>query len=187
MFRESQIMSQLCQLLLLWPIKSYRSSPQTAVLLFSCQFVSNCLWPHELQASLSSTISLSLFKFMSIESVMLSNCLILCCSLLLLPSIFPSIRVFSNKLALCIRWPKCWKFSFGLSPSNEYSGLIFFRMDWFGLIVVQGTPNSLLQHQLESINSSVLSLLYGPTLTPVHDYWKNHSLDCMDLCQQNSV
>ena len=78
---------------------------------------------------------------------MLSSCLILCCSLLLLPSIFPSIRVFSNKLALCIRWPKYWSFSFGLGPSSEYSGLVFFRIDGFDLIVVQGTPNSLIQHQ----------------------------------------
>ena len=83
---------------------------------------------------------------MSIELVLLSNHLILCHSLLLLPSIFPSIRVFSNELALCIRWPKYWSFSFSVSPSNEYSGLVSFRMDWFGLLAVQVTLKSLLQH-----------------------------------------
>ena len=96
--------------------------------------------------SLSFTISQRLFKFMSIESVMPSNHLILCCLLLLLPSIFPSIRVFSNESALSIRWPKCWSFSFSISPSNEYSGLISFRMDWLDLLEVQGTLKSLLQH-----------------------------------------
>ena len=90
---------------------------------------------------------------MSIESMMLSNHLILCCSLLLC-SIFPSIRVFSNESALCIRWPNCWSFSFNISPSNEYSGLIFFRIDWFDLLAVQGTLKSLLQHH--SSKASVL-------------------------------
>ena len=98
------------------------------------------------QASLSFTISWSLPKFMSIESVMPSNHLILCHSLLLLPSIFPSIRVFSNELALYIRWPKYWSLSFSISPSNEYSGLISFRIDWLDFLVVQGTLKSLLQH-----------------------------------------
>ena len=96
------------------------------------------------QASLSITNSWNLLKLMSIELVMPSNHLILCCPLLLLPSIFPSIRVFSNDLALCIRWPKCWSFS--ITPSNEYSGLISFRMDWFDLLAVQETLKSLLQH-----------------------------------------
>ena len=119
---------------------------------------------------------LNLLKLMSSESVMPSNHLLLCRPLLLLPSIFPSIRVFSNELALHIRWPKYWRFS--ISPSNEYSGLIFFTVDWFELLVVQGTLKSLLQHySFESINSSVLSLLEGSTLTSVHDYWKNHSSD----------
>ena len=105
-------------------------------LLFSCSVVSNSLQPHEAhQAFLSFPISQSLLKLVSIESVMSSNYLILCCSLLL-PSIFPNIRVFSNKLALRIRWPKYWSFS--ISPSNEYSGLISFRVDWFDL-AVQGT------------------------------------------------
>ena len=92
------------------------------------------------------TNSLSLFKFMSMESVMPSNHLILCHPRLLLPSIFPSIRVFSNESALHIRWPKHWSFSFSISPSNEYSGLISFRMDWLDLLAVQGTLKSLLQH-----------------------------------------
>ena len=91
-----------------------------------------------------------------------SSHLILCCPLLLLPSIFPSIRVFSNESALCMGWPKYWSFSFSISPSNEYSGLISFRIDWFILLVVQATLKSL-QHQFESINSSALRLLYDPT------------------------
>ena len=97
------------------------------------------------QASLSNTNSWSLLKPMSIESVIPSNHLILCHTLLLLPSIIPSIRVFSNESALCIRWPKYWSFSFSISPSNEYSGLISFRMDWLDLLAVQGTLKSLLQ------------------------------------------
>ena len=99
------------------------------------------------QASFSFTISWSLLKLISIESVMPSNHLILYRSLLLLPSIFPSIRVFSNESALCIRWPKYWSFSFSISPSNHYSGLISFRFDWLDLLAVQGTLKSLLQHQ----------------------------------------
>ena len=117
-------------------------------------------------------ISWSLLKFMSIESVMPSNHLILCHPLSLLPLIFPSIRDFSNESALCIRWP-----SFSISSSNEYSGLIFFRIDWFDLLAVQGTLKSLLQHQFKSISSSVLSFLYTPSLTSIHDYLKNHSFD----------
>ena len=96
--------------------------------------------------SLSFTISQSLLKLVSIESVMPSNHLVLCCPLLLLPSIFPRIRVFSSESALCIRWPKYWNFSFSISLSNEYSGLISFRLDWLDLLAVQGTLKSLLQH-----------------------------------------
>ena len=103
-------------------------------------------WTAARQASLSITISRSLLKLMSFESVMPSNHLIFCHPLLLLPSIFPSIKVFSNESALPIRWPKYWSFSFSIRPSNEYSGLISFRMDWFYLLVVQGTLKSLLQH-----------------------------------------
>ena len=103
-------------------------------------------WTAACQASLSFTISWSLLKLMSIEWVMPSSHLILCPPLLLLPSIFPSIRVFSNELVFWIRWPKYWSFSFSVSPSNEYSGLISFRIDWFDLLAVQGTPKSLPQH-----------------------------------------
>ena len=111
-------------------------------------------WNAACQASLSITNSQSLFKLMSIESVMPSNHLILYCPLLLLPSIFRSIRVFSSESVLCIRWPKYWSFSFNISPSNEYSGLISFRMDWFDLLAVQGTLKSLLQPH--SLKASVL-------------------------------
>ena len=112
-------------------------------------------WTAARQASLSITNSQSLLKLMPIESVMPSNHLILCCPLLLPPSIFPSIRVFSNESALRIRWPKYWSFSFNISPSNEYSGQISFRMDWFDLLAVQGTLKSLLQH-----HSSKASILW---------------------------
>ena len=111
-------------------------------------------WTEARQASLSITNSGSLFKLMSIESVISSNHLILYCPLLLSPSIFPSIRVFSNDSVLCIRWPKYWSFSFSTSPSNKYSGLISFRMDWLGLLAVQGTLKSLLQHH--SSKASIL-------------------------------
>ena len=117
-------------------------------------------WTAVCQTSLSVTISWSLLKLISIELVMPSNHLILCCPLLL-PSIFPSIRVFSNESALCIRCPKYWSFSFNLSPSNEYSGLISFRIDWFDLLAVQGTLKSLPQHH--SLKASILPIsLIGP-------------------------
>ena len=155
--------------------------------LFSCSVVSNP-WTAAGQASLSFTISQSFLKLMSIESVMPANHLILCRPLLLLPSVFPSIRVFSNKLVLCIRWPKYWSFSFSISPSSEYSGLISFRMDWFDLFTVQGALKSLLQHHSSKIiNSLVLSFLYSPTLTSILDHWKNHSFDYTDLCWQSNV
>ena len=111
-------------------------------------------WTAARQASLSITNSQSLFKLMSIESVMPSNHLILCCPLLLPPSIFPSIRALSNESVLQIRWPEYWSFSFSISPFNEYSGLISFRMDWLELLVVQGTLKSLLQHH--SSKASIL-------------------------------
>ena len=119
------------------------------------------------------------------ELVMPSNHLILCRPLLLLPSIFPSIRVFSNESVLCIRWPKYWSFSFSISPSNEYSEVISFRMDWLDRLAVEGILKSSPTPQFKSINSSALSLLYGLTLTSGHDYWKNHSTEYTDLCQQN--
>ena len=120
--------------------------------------------------------SQSLLKLMSIASVMPSNHRILCCSLLFLPSIFLSNKVFSNESVLRIRWPKYWSFSFNISPSNDYSRLISFRIDWIDPLAVQETLKSLLQHHL-SINSSALSFLYSLTLTSIHDYWKNHSFD----------
>ena len=139
------------------------------------------------KASLAFTVSWSLLRFMSIESVMPSNHLMFCWSHLLLPSIFPSIKVFSNESALHIRWPKDWSFSFSISPSNEYSGLISFRIGWFDLLAVQETQELSPAPQVKSINSLSCSLLYGPTLTSIHDYWKNHSFDYMHLCQQSDV
>ena len=111
-------------------------------------------WTAAYQASLSITNPWSLFKLMPIESVMTFNHLILCCPLLLLSSIFPSIRVFSNESVLCFRWPKYWSFSFSISPSNDHSGLVPFRMDWLDLLAVQGTLKSLLQHH--SSKASIL-------------------------------
>ena len=124
-----------------------------------CSVAKLCLtfatqWTASHQVSLSSTVSWSLLKFMSIESVMLSNRLILCHPLLLLPSIFPSIMVFSSESALCIRWSKYCNFSFNISPSSDYSGLISFRIDWFNLLAVQGILKSLLQHY--SLKVSIL-------------------------------
>ena len=107
------------------------------------------------------------------------------CRPLLLPSICPSIRVFSNESALRIRWPKYWSFSFSISPSNEYSGLISFRMDWLDLLAVQGTLKSLLKHKASILRQ--LSLLYGPAVTSTHNYWKNHSFHHMGFCQQSNV
>ena len=101
----------------------------------------------------------------------------LCRPLLLLPPIPPSIRVFSNESPLCMRWPKYWSFSFKISPTNEHPGLISFRMDWLDLLAVQGTLKSSLTPQFKSISSLALSFLYSPTLTSIHDHWKNHSLD----------
>ena len=135
-------------------------------------------WTAAHQASLCLSIFQSLLKLMSIESVMPTNHLILCHPFLLLPSIFPNNRFFSNKSALHIRWPKYWSFTFNISPSNEHPGMISFKMDWLNLLPVQGTLKSLLQyHSSESINSLLLSLFYGPTLKSKHDYWKNHSFD----------
>ena len=146
---------------------------------------------------ISFTISWILLKLISIESAMPSNNFILCHCLLLLPSIFPNIRVFSNESVLHIRWPKYWSFTFSISPSYEYSGLISFRIDCFNLLAVKGTLKSSPAPQFKSINSLVLSLLYGPTLTPVHDYCKNHTLTkwtmyihmdwCKDLLKTSSL
>ena len=136
------------------------------------------LWTAAPQASLSLTNSQSLLKLMSIESVMPSNHLILFLSLLLLPSIFFSIGFFSNDSVLRIRWPKYWTFSFSISPSNEYSVLISFRMNWFGSpCSPRDSQESSPAPQFKSINCSMLSFLYSPTLTSIHDYWKHHSFD----------
>ena len=125
------------------------------------------------QASLSFTrLTRSLLKLMSIESAIPSNHLILCHPLLLPPSIFPSVRVFSSEPVLRIRWSKYWSFSFSITPSNKYSGLISFRIDWLDLLAVQGALKSSPAPQFKSISSLALSFLYGPTLTSMHDYWK---------------
>ena len=134
-------------------------------------------WTAARRASLASTNSLSSLKLMSIALVMPSSRLILCHSLLLL-SIFPSIRIFTNESVLRIRWPKYWSFSFNVSPSNEYSRLVSFRMDWLDLLTIQGTLKSLLQHH--SSKASILQcsdFFNGPTLISIHDYWENHSSD----------
>ena len=120
--------------------------------------------------------------------VMPTNHLILCHPLFLLPSLFPSIRVFSNEFVLHINWPKYWSFSFSISPSKDYSGLISFRIDWLDLLTIQGTLKSLLQHHgPKAINFSALSFIYSPTLTSIHDYWKNHSLRNIQIIQDNLV
>ena len=144
-------------------------------------------WTAAHQVFLSFTISWSFCRLMPIEAVMPSNHLVLCHPLLLLPLIFPSIRVFSNVSACHRRWPKYWSFSISISCSSEYLGLISFRIDWFNLHAVRGTLKSLLQHQFESIYSLVLSLLYGPAVTSVHDYCKNDSLEYMDLCWRSDI
>ena len=146
---------------------------------FSRSVISDSLRPHELQhtSSLSITNSRSPPKPVSTESVMPSSHLVLCRPFLLLPSIFPSIRVFPNESAPHIRWPKYWSFNFSISPSNEHPGLVSFRMDWLDLLAVQGTLESSPTPQFKSINSLALSFLYSPTLTSIRDYWKNHSLD----------
>ena len=144
-------------------------------------------WTAARQASLPITNTQSPPKPMSIESVMPPNHLILCHPVLLLPSIFPRIRVFSNESALHITWPKYWSLSFSISPSNGYPGLISFRIDWFELLAVQGTQESSQAPQFEITNSLALSLLNGPTLTSVRDHWKNHSFDYMDFCWQSDV
>ena len=139
-------------------------------------------WTAASQASLSITNSRSLLKLMCIESVMPSNHLIFCCPLLLLPSIFPSFRVFSNESTLCIRWPQYWSFSFSISPSHEYSGLISFRIDWLVLLAVQGTLRSLPQHH--SSNASILQHSAFFIVQLSHPY---HSFGQTDLCWQSNV
>ena len=139
------------------------------------------LWTAARQASLS-IFSQSLLKLMSIELVMLCNHLILYCPLLFLPSVFPSIRVSSNESVLHITWPKYWSFSFSISSSSEYSGLISFRMEMVGS-PCSPPLKSFPTPQFKSINSSVLSFLCSPTLTSIHDCWKNHSFDGLLLAK----
>ena len=145
-------------------------------------------WTAACQAPLSFTVFWNLLKFMSIESVTLFNHLILCLPLLL-PSIFPNIRVFCNESALHIRWPKYWSFSFSISPSNEYSGLISFWIDWFDLLAVRGTLKSLFQHH--DLKASILrySVFFMAQLSHPHmtTIWKNHSFDYTDICWQSDV
>ena len=149
----------------------------TAVQFSSVQLLSHVWlfvnpWTTAHQAYLSITNSRSFLKLMSIESVRPSKHLIFCHPLLLSPSIFPSIRVFSNESVLHIRWPKYWSFSFNISASNEHPGLISFRIDWVDLLAVQGTLKSLVQ--FKSINSSALSFLYSPTLTSIQEKGKSN-------------
>ena len=144
---------------------------------FSHSVMSDSLRPHGMQHTRPPSLSIinyqSLFKLTSIESVMPSSHLILCHPLLLLPLVPPSIRVFSNESTLHMRWPKYWSFSLSIIPSKEHPGLISFRMDWLDLLAVQGILKSFLQHH----SSKALSFLHSPTLTSIHDHWKNHSLD----------
>ena len=143
-------------------------------------------WTATCQASQSFTISWSLLKLTSIESVMPSNYLILCHSLLLLPSIFPSIRVFSSESVLRLRWPKYWSFS--ISPSNEYSELVSIRIDWFDLLAVKRTLKSPLQHHSSKASILRCSAFFMVQLSQfIHDYWKSHSFDQTDICWQNNV
>ena len=135
-------------------------------------------WIAARQASLSITNSQTSLKLTSIESVMTSSHLILCCPLLLLPPIPLSIRVFTNESTLHMRWPKYWSFSFSIIPSKEIPGLISFRMDWLDLpCSPRDSQESSPTPQFKSINSLALSFLHSPTLTSIHDHWKNHSLD----------
>ena len=166
---------------------NWHNHQSSSVQLFSCVWHLATPWTTACQAPLSITNSRSPLKPMSTESVMPSNNLILCHPLLLLPSIFTSISVFSNESALRIRWPKYWSFSFSISPSNAHPGLISFRMDWLDLLAVQQSLKSLFQHHSSKASTSALSFPYCPTLTSIHDHWKNYSLDYMDFCWQCNV
>ena len=153
--------------------KSKFSSVQSLsrVQLFATPWIAAC------QASLSITNSWSSLRLMSIESVMPSSHLILCCPLLLLPPIPPSIRVFSNESTLRMRWPKYQSFSFNISPSNEHSGLVSFKMDWLDLLAVQGTLKSLFQYHSSKASILRCSAFFTVQLSRPYDHWKNHSLD----------
>ena len=159
--------------------------------------MSESLWPHEPQHARPPNPSLTPRVYQNpcplnqwCHPTILSSVIPFssCPPLLFLPSIFPSISVFSYELALCIRWPNYWSFNFSISLSSKYSGLISFRIDWFDPLAVQeDSQESSPTPQFKSFNSLVLRLLYGPTLTSIHDYWKNHSFDQMDLCWQSNI
>ena len=154
------------------------------------QFNSDSSWPHESQHARPSCPSLTpeVYSHWRPSSPWCHPAISSSCWSLLLPPVPPSIRVFSSELILCMWWPKHWSFTFSISPSNEYLGLTCFQMDWLDLLVVQRTLKSLLQHHSsKSINFSALSFLHSPTLTSIHDHWKNHSLDQTDLCWQSNV
>ena len=171
--------SSTCLPILILSCCSWSFSLVSSVQSLSCVRLFVTSWTSACQASLSITNSQSLLKLMSIESVMPSNHLILCCPLLLLLSIFPSIRVFSSELILHIRWLKYWSFRFSISPFNEYSGLTSFRMDWFDLLAVQGTLKSLLQNHSSKASILQRSAFFVVQLShpSIHDHWKNHSFD----------
>ena len=168
--------------------KAGRTSFYTELLLFSCEVMSDSLQPHRLQLArlLYPSLSPRLLKLMSIESVMPSNHLILCHPLLLLPSIFPSIRDFSNESTLHIRWPKYWSFSFSISPSSEYSGLISFRIDWLDLLIIQRTLISLLQQHSSKASILQCSVFFMVQFSGLC-IWKTHSFAYTDLhCQSDT-
>ena len=161
----------------------------SSVQLLSRVWLSATPWTAAHQASLSSTKPQSLLKLISTEWVIPFNHLILCYPLLLPPSIFPNIRGFSNESVFCIRWPKYWSFSFSISPSNEYSGLISFRIEWFDFLAVQGTLKSLLQHRSSKASTLQLSAFFIIQLSHPYmtDYWKYHSFDWTDICWQSNI
>ena len=167
------VLTNVCILLYLYAYLYYLENVCTSVYQFSRSVVSDSAtpWTAACQASLFITNSRSLLRLIPIELVMPSSHLILCHPLLLLPSIIPSIRVFSNESVLHIRWPKYWSFSFSISPSNEYSRLISFRMDWLDLLAVQGTLKSLLQHHSSKASILQCSALFMVQLTSIHDYY----------------
>ena len=163
--------------------------PFSVLLFLSCYVMSDSLRPHELQHA--RLLCPSLFPgFAQVhvhwvsDAIQATHPLL---PLLLLHSVFPSIRIFSNESALHVRWPNYWSFSFSIRPSSEYSGLISFRADWFDLLAVRDSQVSSPAPQFESINSFVFILLYGSSLTSIHDYWKDHSFIYTDLCQQSDV
>ena len=172
--REPRLLASFCSVILKVWLPSSRSF--SSVQSLSCVWFFASTWIAARQASLSITISWSSLKLTS-KLVMTSSHLILYRPLLLLPPIPPSIRVFSYESTLRMRWPKYWSFSFSINPSKEHPGLIF-RMDWLVVLAVQGTLKSLFQHHSSKLlNSLALSFLHSPTLTSIHDHWKNHSLD----------